>query len=1078
MPEIRCLNEKTGISIHGNALTLPSGTAKSAKNWKSVRDNVYTKVRGRAAYGTGLPVQNIVQMLQYQDSLICHMGNDTIYYDSDGAGTFVQIAGAYTVPEADYKVQGLELQSNHYITTGAGIYKSDTLGNAYIATGAPKGLSFDLRIINSTNWMTTGNTAAYRVVWSIEDANTNIVDGAPSERQEVTNGAGADRAVELRIYIPTDVTVNYYCKVYRSTQVAGTPPEDFQLVYQASPSAAEIAVGILEFDDILADDWRGASLYTNTTQEGIAKANERPPLANSITSFKGYTFFGNIENRQRLYTALISTASLTSGTSTVNFNDGTNTITFGCYDFEKNIGTGVAGAADNGTGLIRITTTGAHSLATGACVDIVDVGGVPNATGDWSIIVIAGTTFDLVGSTWGGGYTSGGTVDLRLNNLGATSAAAYGTNAMADNLATLIRVTTDELHGLTTGDYVRIYDTVGTTEANGTWEVTVIDTTNFDLVGSTFTNAWASGGTIDLYEDYGATPRFILYSTTNQGTDAQNIDSTAKSLVRTINLCTTNAYWDAYYNSISSDPVGKMEFTSQDLGADAFYLIANSTATGGCFSPNMPIAGTTYVSTNDNFQHAVMWSKEDQPEAVPLINIKKLGSADDPILKIIGLRDSLFVIKTKDGVYRLTGESETSWNWDEFDGTVECVQRNSIVKGENAIYMMSSSGYTKISDVGIEVIGRDTEKDDLKPVDAANFETNGYGWYYDAEKAYKIATYIDQDSTCNDILKEYNVFTLAWTQREYGVYTNDTNISSGIIVDNFEYTAPITGNGLLKERKDLASTDYSLPDIANTITVIDTDNKAITLGTNIVGHDDMLITQGALTKRVTSYDSTSALTLSSVTYLNTNVTLVVADCDDNGAGLIRVTTTVGHTLADLNGVTIAGVTGTVEANGDWIIDVIDATNFDLIGSTFAIAYGAGGTVTNALTIKPGIYSPIKYQIIHGGFPEYEKFFNQLSLFFDDDETSLSKIYIKTSTDADKSTVTTTVDETSESLWEGIWEGKWGDRDITDKSLAMIPDEHARATHLYLQIIHTMPMQRVDLNGYSLIFDVTDARYET
>jgi hypothetical protein len=182
-----------------------------------------------------------------------------------------------------------------------------------------------------------------------------------------------------------------------------------------------------------------------------------------------------------------------------------------------------------------------------------------------------------------------------------------------------------------------------------------------------------------------------------------------------------------------------------------------------------------------------MWSKEDQTEAVPLVNIKKIGSADDPIYRVIGLRDSLFVIKKKDGIWRLTGDSETSYNWDEFDGTVECSQPNSIVKGENAIYMMSSSGYVRISDVGVEIIGRDNEKDDLKPLKVSGFTTAGYGWYYDSEKSYRISSYLNQSSTSNDILKEYNVFTQAWTQRKFGNYTNDTNVAVGIVVSDIEY---------------------------------------------------------------------------------------------------------------------------------------------------------------------------------------------------------------------------------------------------------------------------------------------------
>jgi hypothetical protein len=72
------------------------------------------------------------------------------------------------------------------------------------------------------------------------------------------------------------------------------------------------------------------------------------------------------------------------------------------------IGSSITGAINNGVGLIRLTST-AHGLVTGDTVYVANVGGVPNATGAWAVTVINANTFDLVASTWGGAYTSGGT---------------------------------------------------------------------------------------------------------------------------------------------------------------------------------------------------------------------------------------------------------------------------------------------------------------------------------------------------------------------------------------------------------------------------------------------------------------------------------------------------------------------------------------------------------------------------------------------------------------------------------------------------------------------------------------------
>lgn len=71
----------------------------------------------------------------------------------------------------------------------------------------------------------------------------------------------------------------------------------------------------------------------------------------------------------------------------------------------------------------------------------------------------------------------------------------------------------------------------------------------------------------------------------------------------------------------------------------------------------------------------------------------------------------------------------------------------------------------------------------------------------------------------------------------------------------------------------------------------------------------------------------------------------VSGAVNNGSSLIRLTVT-GHGLTTGASVAVYGVAGTTEANGQWIVTVIDANTVDLQGSVFAHAYTSGGTVTN------------------------------------------------------------------------------------------------------------------------------------
>ena len=76
--------------------------------------------------------------------------------------------------------------------------------------------------------------------------------------------------------------------------------------------------------------------------------------------------------------------------------------------------------------------------------------------------------------------------------------------------------------------------------------------------------------------------------------------------------------------------------------------------------------------------------------------------------------------------------------------------------------------------------------------------------------------------------------------------------------------------------------------------------------------------------------------------------MAVLGAANNGSGLIRIQVASTAPLAGRIYISISGVTGTTEANGNWFITVIDGTHFDLQGSTFTHAYVSGGLVGGSL----------------------------------------------------------------------------------------------------------------------------------
>lgn len=83
-----------------------------------------------------------------------------------------------------------------------------------------------------------------------------------------------------------------------------------------------------------------------------------------------------------------------------------------------------------------------------------------------------------------------------LESLDAIAPGVIAVTDTADNGAGLIRLEVADTTGWTTGDYKSVSGVGGTTEANGHWTITVIDGTHIDLQGSTFANAYTSGGIV------------------------------------------------------------------------------------------------------------------------------------------------------------------------------------------------------------------------------------------------------------------------------------------------------------------------------------------------------------------------------------------------------------------------------------------------------------------------------------------------------------------------------------------------------------------------------------------------------
>lgn len=582
----------SGLRTNPSQLRVKPGSLDIADNININAPNIAECRRGYKKYSNQLTLtsgKKITNFYTYDDKIHVVYG-DHIAYD-DGAGTFTTYAGEWDPASTELGMRSEQMNKAIFFATDTGVKRLDTVGGTIKNAGGPRGITLTGAVTGASGWMTNNTQVAYRVVWGFEDENGFLIDGAPSERLEVTNSAGGTRNVALTIYIPDNVTTDYKYYLYRSVMSSGVnivANDELALVKEGSPTAGDITNGYLTYTDILEEDLRGAFLYTNPSQPGggIINQNNEPPFCKDMASFKNYMLFANTRQRHRLNLTMVDI----SGT------DG--------FDVD----------------------------------DTITIGGV-----------------------------------------------TYTAKAAEDS-------------------------------ANG---------------------------------------EFLLE--TGGGTEEANLDATVRSLVKTINVYASTTNFRAYYVSGYGDNVGQMLIERTDLSDTS--LAVTVSAHGKAWQPVLPTSGTDVSTTAESGPHRVYVSKLLQPDAVPILNYLNCGEDDSEIVRIIPLRDAVFVFKDNGETYRIYGDTFNTFRVQLFDDTVKIYGGKTASVYNNQIYTFSDQGIVAISDSGINVKSWDIEDQViqfLSPTENPTFTSDAYGFGYETDRKY-----IFSDGTncwC------YNSFTNTWTK--------------------------------------------------------------------------------------------------------------------------------------------------------------------------------------------------------------------------------------------------------------------------------------------------------------------------
>lgn len=306
---------------------VPQGSLAIARNVNISRQGLCEPRRGFDVL-TSLPnpTDRAKKLFFYADSLLVAYGTAISLFNGSWTSK-----GTISEPTNATSIRSVATALNLYLTSSQGIKKLDSISTSIYQAGVPNALHSILSLVSGVNLAVSNNSSrSYRWVLARKDANKNIVVGGVSPKNTITNTSGGARDVGIRCYLPANIDNTYYAQIYATTNVA-TPAvngEEFQLVVEHNITSAEVTLGYFDESDITPDALLGASLYTNPSQQGLINNNAIPPLARDITSFKGITFYADVESFHRssfTLTACGTTGNQLRVDDTITVSNGTTT---------------------------------------------------------------------------------------------------------------------------------------------------------------------------------------------------------------------------------------------------------------------------------------------------------------------------------------------------------------------------------------------------------------------------------------------------------------------------------------------------------------------------------------------------------------------------------------------------------------------------------------------------------------------------------------------------------------------------------------------------------------------------------
>lgn len=194
-----------GLNTSPNQLDLPPGSLTEAKNIIIRRDNTVEQIRGFRVDGTAMGSANdrAKTLFEYRNRIFRHYSNVLQFEDgtlNDGTRNYTSFSESVTETDPGLRLKKIESNGNLYFTSSEGIKKISSIDGAGLSSaqivnsGGIKAVDFTATLkVNpgdQSSFLPQDSAVAYRHIWATKDANSNLILGAPSQREVVFNPLG------------------------------------------------------------------------------------------------------------------------------------------------------------------------------------------------------------------------------------------------------------------------------------------------------------------------------------------------------------------------------------------------------------------------------------------------------------------------------------------------------------------------------------------------------------------------------------------------------------------------------------------------------------------------------------------------------------------------------------------------------------------------------------------------------------------------------------------------------------------------------------------------------------------------